>query len=222
MLDRAECMLGRAGRQSGLLVGALFIDIDWFKDVNDKLGEDAGDQLLASVAERLEAVVRAGDTVGRIGGDEFVILVESAARGARLDSLARRVIEALHKPFELDGFGPSFFMTASIGLAFGRYLKPEDLLRDAQLALYAAKSAGKDRYTLFNANMRSVIEGRGVLEIELNSALAGEAVLPALPAHLRPEHGQGRRRSRRASAGNIPRRASWRPPTSSRSPRKPA
>ncbi len=171
MLDRAECMLGRAGRQSGLLVGALFIDIDWFKDVNDKLGEDAGDQLLASVAERLEAVVRAGDTVGRIGGDEFVILVESAARGARLDSLARRVIEALHKPFELDGFGPSFFMTASIGLAFGRYLKPEDLLRDAQLALYAAKSAGKDRYTLFNANMRSVIEGRGVLEIEMNSAL---------------------------------------------------
>jgi diguanylate cyclase (GGDEF)-like protein len=171
MLDRAECMLSRAGRQSGLLVGALFIDIDWFKDVNDKLGEDAGDQLLASVAERLEAVVRAGDTVGRIGGDEFVILVESAARGARLDSLARRVIEALHKPFELEGFGPSFFMTASIGLAFGRYLKPEDLLRDAQLALYAAKSAGKDRYTLFNANMRSVIEGRGVLEIEMNSAL---------------------------------------------------
>jgi diguanylate cyclase (GGDEF)-like protein len=171
MLDRAECMLARAGRQSGLLVGALFIDIDWFKDVNDRLGQDAGDQLLANVAERLEGVVRAGDTVGRLGGDEFVILVESAARGARLDSLARRVIEALHKPFELEGFGPNFFMTASIGLAFGRYATPDDLLRDAQLALYAAKSAGKDRYTLFNANMRSVIEGRGVLEIELNNAL---------------------------------------------------
>jgi diguanylate cyclase (GGDEF)-like protein len=171
MLDRAECMLARAGRQSGLLVGALFIDIDWFKDVNDKLGQDAGDQLLANVAERLEGVVRAGDTVGRLGGDEFVILVESAARGARLDSLARRVIEALHKPFALEDFGPNFFMTASIGLAFGRYATPDDLLRDAQLALYAAKSAGKDRYTLFNANMRSVIEGRGVLEIELNNAL---------------------------------------------------
>jgi len=171
MLDRAECMLARAGRQSGLLVGALFIDIDWFKDVNDKLGRDAGDRLLATVAERLEGVVRAGDTVGRLGGDEFVILVESAARGARLDSLARRVIEALHKPFELEDFGPSFFMTASIGLAFGRYATPDDLLRDAQLALHAAKSAGKDRYTLFNANMRSVIEGRGVLEIELNNAL---------------------------------------------------
>jgi diguanylate cyclase (GGDEF)-like protein len=172
MIDRAECMLARAGRQSGLLVGALFIDIDWFKDVNEKLGEAAGDQILKIVAERLEGVVRAGDTVGRLGGDEFVLLVESAARGARLDSLARRVVESLHKPFELEGFGPNFFLTASIGVAFGRYASPEDLLRDAQLALHAAKAAGKDRYTLFNANMRSVIEGRGVLEVELNTALA--------------------------------------------------
>ncbi|HSZ15335.1 MAG TPA: EAL domain-containing protein [Solirubrobacteraceae bacterium] len=172
MMDRAECMLARAGRQSGLLVGALFIDVDWFKDVNERLGEAAGDQILKIVAERLEGVVRAGDTVGRLGDDEFVLLVETAARGARLDSLARRVVEALHKPFELDGFGPSFFLTASIGVAFGRYETPEDLLRDAQLALFAAKSAGKDRYTLFNANMRSVIEGRGVLEQELNAALA--------------------------------------------------
>ncbi len=86
MLDRAECMLARAGRQSGLLVGALFIDIDWFKDINERLGDGAGDQILKIVAERLEAVVRAGDTVGRLGGDEFVLLVESAARGARLDN----------------------------------------------------------------------------------------------------------------------------------------
>jgi diguanylate cyclase (GGDEF)-like protein len=171
MLDRAECMLARAGRQSGLLVGALFIDIDWFTDVNERLGRLAGDQILKIVAERLEAVVRAGDTVGRLGDDEFVLLVESAARGARLDNLARRVVEALHKPFELEGYGPSFFLTASIGVAFGRYATPEDLLRDAQLALHAAKSAGKDRYTLFNANMRSVIEGRGDLEAELNAAL---------------------------------------------------
>jgi diguanylate cyclase (GGDEF)-like protein len=172
MLDRAECMLARAGRQSGLLVGALFIDIDWFEDVNERLGRTAGDQILKIVAQRLEMVVRAGDTVGRLGDDEFVLLVETAARGARLDSLARRVVEALHKPFDLDGFGPNFFLTASIGVAFGRYETADDLLRDAQLALHAAKSAGKDRYTLFNANMRSVIEGRGVLEAELNMALA--------------------------------------------------
>jgi diguanylate cyclase (GGDEF)-like protein len=171
MLDRAECMLARAGRQSGLLVGALFIDIDWFDDVNQRLGHDAGDHILKTVAERLESVVRAGDTVGRLGSDEFVLLVESAARGARLDSLARRVVEALHKPFNIDASEPNFMLTASIGVAFGRYASAEDLLRDAQLALHAAKSAGKDRYTLFNANMRSVIEGRGVLEVELNAAL---------------------------------------------------
>jgi diguanylate cyclase (GGDEF)-like protein len=171
MMDRAERMLARAGRQSGLLVGALFIDIDWFKDVNEKLGQAAGDQLLRTVAERLGGVVRAHDTVGRLGGDEFVVLVETAARGARLDSLARRMIEALHKPVELDGFGPSVALTASIGVAFGRYATPDDLLRDAKLALHAAQAAGRDRYTLFNANMRSVIEGRGVLEAEMNTAL---------------------------------------------------
>jgi diguanylate cyclase (GGDEF)-like protein len=170
-LDRAERMLARAGRQSGLMVGALFVDIDWFKDVNDKLGSEAGDQLLKTVGERLNIVVREHDTVGRYGGDEFVVLVESAARGMRLDSLARRIIESLHKPIELEGFGPSFCITASIGVAFGRYATPEDLLRDAHMALFAAKAAGKDRYTLFNANMRSVIEGRGVLEVDMNRAL---------------------------------------------------
>ncbi len=172
MLDRAECMLARAGRQPGLLVGALFIDLDWFAGVNERLGRDAGDEVLKIVGQRLETVVRAGDTVGRLGSDEYVLLVETAARGARLDSLARRVVEGLHKPFELDDAGPAFVMTASIGVAFGRYASADDLLRDAQLALHAAKSAGKDRYTLFNANMRSVIEGRGVLEAELNRGLA--------------------------------------------------
>jgi diguanylate cyclase (GGDEF)-like protein len=171
MMDRAQRMLARASRESGLLAGALFIDIDWFENVNDKLGQAAGDELLGTVAERLETVIRAHDTVGRLGGDEFVILVESAARGARLDSLARRVIEALHEPVNIAGFGPSIFLTASIGVAFGRYATPDDLLRDAHLALEASKAAGKDRYTLFNANMRSVIEGRGVLETELGAAL---------------------------------------------------
>jgi diguanylate cyclase (GGDEF)-like protein len=170
-LDLAERMVARAQRQSGMLAGALVIDIDWFKDVNDKLGQVAGDQLLRTVAERLESVVRVGDIVGRLGGDEFVVLVESEARAARLDSVARRMMEALHKPVALDDFGPSFFLTASIGIAFGQYAAPEDLLRDAHLALDAGKAGGKNRYTLFNANMRSVIEGRGALEAELNTAL---------------------------------------------------
>ncbi len=202
MLDRTQRMLARAGRESGILGGALLVDIDWFKDVNEKLGTSAGDQLLVTVAERLENVVRAQDSVGRLDGDVFVILVESAARSMRLDALARRIIESLHKPIELEDFGPSFFMTASIGVAFGRYDSADDLLRDAKLALVAAKAAGKDRYTLFNANMRSVIEDRGVLEAELNAALqdrqffllyepiqdlsTGRPV--ALEAHLRWQH----------------------------------
>jgi len=170
-LDRAERMVARTGRQSGMLAGALLIDIDWFKQINEKLGQAAGDQLLKIFAQRLVGVVRAEDTVGRFGGDKFMVLVESAARGVRLDSLAGRMIEALHKPIELDEFGPRFFSTASIGVAFGRYAGHDDLLRDAQLALTAAKSAGKDRYTLFNANMRTIIESRAVLEDELNTAL---------------------------------------------------
>ena len=170
-LDRAERMVARTGRQSGMLAGALFIDIDWFKQINEKLGPVAGDQLLRIFAQRLVGVVRGEDTVGRLGGDKFAVLVESAARGVRLDSLAGRMIEALHKPIELDDFGPRFFSTASIGVAFGRYASHDDLMRDAELALTAAKSAGKDRYTLFNANMRTIIESRAVLEDELNTAL---------------------------------------------------
>ena len=165
--------------------------------------------------------MRSGRHVGRLGGDEFVVLVESAARGVRLDSLARRVIEALHKPVELDGFGPSFFLTASIGVAFGRYATPDDLLRDAQLALTAAKAAGKDRYTLFNANMRSVIEGRGGARGRAEHRAAGEAVLPALPADLRPAHPQGGG-PRGAHPLAAPTQGVLRPRrTSSRSPRKP-
>jgi diguanylate cyclase (GGDEF)-like protein len=171
-LDRAERMVARATRDSGMLAGALFVDIDRLKDVNEKLGAAAGDQLLRIVGERLNDVVRTHDTVGRLGGDEFVVLVESAARGIRLDSLAQRMIAALHQPVELDNFGPSFVLTASIGVAFGRYETYEDMLRDARLALASAKAAGKDRYTLFNANMRTVIEGRAVLEAELNTALS--------------------------------------------------
>ena len=165
--------------------------------------------------------MRADDTVGRLGGDEFVVLVESEARGVRLDSLARRVIEALHKPVELDDFGPSFFLTASIGVAFGRYATPEDLLRDAHLALYAAKAAGRDRYTLFNANMRSVIEGRGVLEDELNSALQENQFFLLYQPIYDLGSTQGRRASRRSSAGGTPAQGVLLPPTSSRSPRKP-
>jgi len=168
MLDRAERLIARTGRQSEAVSGALFVEVDWVGEVNDRLGREAGDRLLQIVAGRLEQVVRVGDSVGRLGGDEFVILVESAARGVRLDSLARRVIEALREPVELPGFGPSFVLSTSIGIAFGRYETPAELLADAETA---ARAAGKDRYKLFNANTRASTDGHELLESELNAAM---------------------------------------------------
>lgn len=170
-LDRAGLVLARARRQSGLLAGVLLIDIDWFKDVNEKLGREAGDQLLKIVAGRLQAAMRVEDTVGRLGADRFAVLIECTARSLRLDALAQRVLESLHEPVELDGFGPTFSMTASIGVAFGRYETAEELLRDGETALAAAKSDGKGRYKLFDANTHSVVESRGSLEADLSAAV---------------------------------------------------
>jgi diguanylate cyclase (GGDEF)-like protein len=174
VLDRAEQLLARSARHPGMLAGALFIDIDGFKHVNDSLGHAAGDQLLKAVGQRLECTVRDGDTVGRHGGDEFVVLVDSAANEAMLDALAERLTEVLREPVELEDGRQILSVTASIGVAVGRYTTPDDLLRDADLALYAAKAAGKDRYTLFDASMRHGAEGRVELEADLGAALQQE------------------------------------------------
>ncbi len=168
MLDRAERLIARTGRQSEAIAGALFVEVDWVADVNDRLGREAGDELLRVIARRLEQVVRAGDSVARPGGAAFVVLVESAARGVRLDSLARRAIEALREPVELAGFGPSFVLGTKVGIAFGRYETPAELLGDAETA---ARAAGKDRYKLFNANTRATTDGQELLESELNAAM---------------------------------------------------
>jgi diguanylate cyclase (GGDEF)-like protein len=174
VLDRAEQMLARAARQPGMLAGALFVDVDGFKHVNDKLGHAAGDRLLKVVGERLQNAVRAQDTVGRLGGDEFVVLVEARASDAALDVLADRLIDVLRQPVELEDGRKIFSVTASIGLALGQYNTPDDLLRDADLALYAAKAAGKDRFVLFDSSMYADAEGRLELELDLSSALQSE------------------------------------------------
>jgi diguanylate cyclase (GGDEF)-like protein len=174
VLDRAEQMLARAGRQASIVAGALFIDVDGFKHVNDNLGHAAGDQLLKVVGERLQSAVREQDTVGRLGGDEFVVLVESGVRDAPLDVLADRLIDALRQPVKLGDGGRIFSFTASIGIAVGQYATPDALLRDADLALYAAKAAGKDRYALFDASM-SPDAGAGLeLEVDLSAAVWDE------------------------------------------------
>jgi diguanylate cyclase (GGDEF)-like protein len=173
VLDRAAQMLARAARQPDTVAGALFVDVDGFKRVNDKFGHAAGDHLLRAVGKRLQNAVRSQDTVGRFGGDEFIVLTEAtiAETAKQLNLLADRLIEALRKPFELDNGRRIFALTASIGVASGRYENPDSLLRDADLALYAAKEAGKDRYALFDTSMRAGEQGRIELEADLDRAL---------------------------------------------------
>ena len=174
VLDRAQQLLARTARRPGTLAGALFIDIDGFKHVNDNLGHAAGDLLLRTVGERLQGAVRDHDTVGRLGGDEFVVLVDLQGDASTVDVLADRLTAVLREPVTLDDGGKIFAVTASIGVAVGHYNSPDALLRDADLALYAAKAAGKDRYALFDASMHEGAEGRLELEADLGGALARE------------------------------------------------
>ena len=158
VLDRAQQMLARAPRQPGQAVGALFVDVDGFKHVNDSLGHAAGDRVLRTVGERLKGAARRQDTVGRLGGDEFVMLVESVEEDATLNLLADRISDALREPVELD-HGRMISVTVSIGVSFGQYATPDALLRDADLALYSAKAAGKDRFALYEASMHAGVPG---------------------------------------------------------------
>jgi diguanylate cyclase (GGDEF)-like protein len=174
VLDRAEQMLARVARQPGVCAGALFVDVDGFKHVNDKLGHAAGDELLGVIGQRLQSVVRGEDTVGRLGGDEFVVLVEAPTGGTSLDQLANRLIDVLRQPVELGDGRKIFAVTASVGIATGRYRNPDDLLRDADLALYAAKAEGRDRYVLFDPKLYEDAEVRLQLEVDLGVALQEE------------------------------------------------
>jgi len=172
VLDRAEQMLARTARSPGLVAGALFVDVDGFKHVNDSLGHAAGDILLQAVGARLQGAVRDQDTVGRLGGDEFVVLVESSPNESFADHLADRLVAALRAPIDIGQGTMQVSITVSIGVAVGRYATPDGLLRDADLALYAAKAAGRDRYTLFDASMHADVEGRVALEADLAEALS--------------------------------------------------
>ena len=161
-------------------VSVLFVDLDDFKTVNDSLGHDAGDRLLASVAERLRACVRVGDTVARIGGDEFAILVERDDQATEGPAIAQRVLSALDVPFSLAG--RDLRVSASLGLASGQYRSGESALQDADLAMYAAKANGKARVELFEHRMRTSAVDRLELGADLQAAVeAGEIVV-----HLQP------------------------------------
>jgi diguanylate cyclase (GGDEF)-like protein len=170
-LDRAEQMLARARRQQ-IPVAALYLDIDGFKHVNDTFGHAAGDELLRTVATRLQGVVREGDTAARLSGDEFVVLVEGSALDAGPELVAERLLEVLRRPYEMDGQTVrQLSLTASIGVALGERASAAELLSDADVALYEAKAAGKNRYILFQSSMQTAARDRLTLEMDLAEAL---------------------------------------------------
>ncbi len=174
VLDRAEQLLARA-RRLDVPVIALFVDIDDLKQINDRHGHQTGDEVLRQVGARLKATLRDNDTVGRIGGDEFVMLVDSVGLDAAPALVAERILEVLRQPIRLpDDVRAPILLTASIGIATGRPHSAEVLLKDADLALYKAKAEGKNKYVTFESSMQAAAQDRIHLEMDFAGALAGD------------------------------------------------
>ncbi len=170
-LDHLKLALARAQRHHDRAFAVLFLDFDRFKIVNDSLGHLTGDQLLVAIAQRLESCLRPGDTVARLGGDEFTILLEDLGDADEAIALAERLQKELTAPFNLNGH--EVFTSASIGIARGSfaYQKPEEILRDADAAMYHAKSRGKAQHALFNESMHTRAMKQLQLETDLRHAL---------------------------------------------------
>ena len=154
-MGRLERALAQSKRSTNRLFGTLFIDLDRFKAVNDRLGHFVGDQLLIAVTKRLQACVRGGDVIARLGGDEFTVLLNELRHPAEVTLTATRIKESFTMPFELEG--NEVFVTASIGVALSStgYNRAEDILRDADTAMYRAKALGRNRQEIFDVSMRA-------------------------------------------------------------------
>ncbi len=174
ILDRVEQMLARS-RRSDAPVAALFIDLDNFKDINDTLGHAAGDELLRAVAARLDGVVRGADALGRLGGDEFVVISDEISVADGPELIAQRLLDALEHPFKLGPESESrVTVMASVGIAVGNQMSAEDLLRDADIAMYRAKWDGKNRFVVFESGMQDAVQSRMELEMDLREALGND------------------------------------------------
>jgi diguanylate cyclase (GGDEF)-like protein/PAS domain S-box-containing protein len=174
LLDRLGQALHRLGRRGGT-VGLLFVDLDRFKRVNDTLGHGAGDVVLVTTARRLLAAVRIGDTVARTGGDEFLILTDELLDPQDVTRLAERVGAAVGEPVDVQGH--PVFVSASIGIAVTQIeVDPDELVRDADLAMYRAKEEGRARVQLFDATMRDEAMSRMALEVALRVAVANDGI----------------------------------------------
>jgi diguanylate cyclase (GGDEF)-like protein/PAS domain S-box-containing protein len=158
-------------RPNGSRFAALYLDLDRFKIVNDSLGHLVGDELLTAVSRRLESCLREGDVLGRLGGDEFAILLNELRDEEQANAIGFRIQEVLTAPFSIGG--REVFTSASIGIAFGRtqYHNPDEIMRDADTAMYHAKSRGKARHELFDADMHARELDRLGLENDLRHAV---------------------------------------------------
>jgi len=154
-------------------IALLFIDLDHFKQVNDTLGHDAGDALLQSVAAELKACVRSNDTVARLGGDEFTVILEDLEAPEDCALIARKILAALRQPFHLNGNGMDILVSASIGIAThpGCGNDPGSLMQAADVAMYRAKTDGRNGYQFFTPEMNAKAEARLMLEQSLRKAL---------------------------------------------------
>ena len=175
LLDRLQQVLvssGRSGKQGALL----FIDLDNFKNLNDTLGHDMGDMLLKQVTQRLESSVREGDTVSRLGGDEFVVMLvdlseQALEAAAQAESIGEKILAALSQPYQLDR--NTYRCTASIGITLfsGKQDETDELMKQADIAMYQAKKAGRNALRFFDQQMQQNIFARVSLEGELQYAL---------------------------------------------------
>jgi diguanylate cyclase (GGDEF)-like protein/PAS domain S-box-containing protein len=173
--DRVEQALARAARRGDTSVAVLFLDLDDFKTVNDSLGHLAGDRLLHAVAQRLLAATRGSDTVARLGGDEFAVLLEDGWAGAAV-AVAERIGEVLSAPLSLDG--TIVGVATSVGIAHARAEDGADeLLRNADVAMYRAKSHGKGGHEVFAPEMHAALLDRLALEADLRRAVGDATVV---------------------------------------------
>jgi len=178
LLDRLRHAFARASRMKDKPFAVLFFDIDRFKNVNDSLGHLVGDKLLMAIADRVRSICRPSDTVCRFGGDEFVIVAEDVESVRDATSIAGRLHEEFQVPFVLDE--SEAYATVSTGIAMWHqgYEKPEDLLRDADNAMYRAKELGRNRYAVFDEKMHAEVVRTLELENDLRRAVARKEFRP--------------------------------------------
>jgi diguanylate cyclase (GGDEF)-like protein/PAS domain S-box-containing protein len=171
IMERIERSIKRIKRRPEDGYGILFLDLDRFKMVNDTLGHNAGDQLLSQIARRFEKMVRSEDTVARLGGDEFIFLQEGINDLGDCEALAKRILSELQIPFEI--MNKSLTVSGSIGIVFGEksYEHADEVLRDADIAMYRAKTQGRNRHVVFRPDFRRRIVIQAELENRLRHAL---------------------------------------------------